>query len=315
MARFARSLRQGCRRRAGETGERSCKVLEADVDSENEVTSPAVPDSRRSEMLAFIAGAGTASVAELAREFNVSPVTVHRDLQHLAERGAIQRVRGGARAAPVLEPIVWATDWGSRITHAWPAKQAMARSALELIESGDTLFLDSSTTCFALAKEIEANPPRALTIVTNSPAIIHEVRLEPLHIIVVPGEIDQNLSAITGRWTEEFLSQLNFSTAFISCIGVTPEQGLMSNQRNLSDTLRAAAASASKTIALVDSSKFDLHGLTGIVGLDRLESIITDAALAPVIAERYRRAGVQLVLAPSRPDATASEPHTLKEAP
>jgi len=285
------------------------------VDSDVEVTSPAVPDSRRSEILAFISAAGTASVAELAREFNVSPVTIHRDLQHLAERGAVERVRGGARAARVLEPMVWATDWGSRITHAWPAKQAMARTALGRIESGDTLFLDSSTTCFALAKEIEANPPRALTIVTNSPAIIHEVRLEPLHIIVAPGEIDQNLSAITGRWTEEFLSQLNFSTAFISCIGVTPEQGLMSNQRNLSDTLRVACASASKTVALVDSSKFELHGLTGIVGLDRLESVITDAELSPATAERFRRTGVQLVLSPSRTEATPSEPAALKEAP
>lgn len=270
----------------------------AEEDSGVEVTSPAVPDSRRAEMLAFIAEAGTASVAVLAREFNVSPVTVHRDLQHLAERGAVQRVRGGARAAPVLEPTVWATDWGSRITHAWPAKQAMARTALGRIESGDTLFLDSSTTCFALAKEIEANPPRALTIVTNSPAIIHEVRLGPLHIIVAPGEIDQNLSAITGRWTEEFLSQLNFSTAFISCVGITADQGLMSNQRNLSDTLRVASASASKTIALVDSSKFEHHGLTGIVGLDGLDSIITDAALAPQAAERFRRTGVRLVVSP-----------------
>lgn len=275
-------------------------------------------------MLAFIAQAGTASVAELAREFNVSPVTIHRDLQHLAERGAVQRVRGGARAAPAQKPIVGRTDWGSRITHAWPAKQAIARAALERIESGDTLFLDSSTTCFALAKEIEANPPRALTIVTNSPAIIHEVRLEPLHLLVAPGEIDQNLSAITGRWTEEFLSQLNFSTAFISCIGVTPEQGLMTNQRNLSDALRAACASASKTIALVDSAKFELQGLTGIIGLDRVDSIITDAALAPPTAERFRRTGVQLVLSPSRPEARpapagpeaiASAPQPSEEAP
>ncbi len=271
---------------------------EADGAQERTLTPPAMPDGRRMEMQAFITQGGTASIAELAQKFAVSPVTVHRDLQYLTEQGAVTRVRGGARAAPMLKSAPSPTDWGSRITHSWEAKQAIARLALGRIDSGDTIFLDSSTTCFALAKEIQRRPPKALTIVTNSPAIIHEVRLEPLHLIVAPGEIDQNLSAITGRWTEEFLAQLNFSTAFISCVGATPEQGLMSNQRNLSDTLRSACASASRTIALVDSSKLDSPGLTHIISLDRLESLVTDAVLAPTTEERFRRTGVDLVLSP-----------------
>jgi len=258
-------------------------------------------------MLAFIARAGTASVAELARTFAVSPVTVHRDLQQLAERGRLERIRGGARMVSAAEPADVRSDWGSRITRAWQAKRAIARSALEKIDAGGTIFLDASTTCFALAKEIQLRPPKSLTIVTNSPAIINQVRLEPLHIIVTPGEIDQNLNAIADRWTEEFLAQLNFSTAFISCAAVS-EYGIASNQRDLGDTLRSASASASRTVALVDSTKFDVLGLTTIVPLDRLESIITDSALAPQTAERYRRAGANLVLAPSVSADTTSEP-------
>lgn len=289
----------GGQRSSAKRDERLWQVEQADLISERAPTPPAMPEGRRAEMLTFITELGTASIAELARQFAVSPVTVHRDLQYLAEQGSVERVRGGARAAPLLDSVASPTDWGSRITQAWEAKQAIARTALEGIESGDTVFLDSSTTCFALAKEIQLRPPKALTIVTNSPAIIHEVRLGPLHMIVVPGEIDQNLSAITGRWTEEFLAQLNFSTAYISCVGVTPEQGLMSNQRNLSDTLRSASASASKTVALVDSSKLDSPGLTHIVSLDRLESLITDAGLPPPTEERFRRAGANLVLSSS----------------
>jgi DeoR family fructose operon transcriptional repressor len=287
---------------------------EADVVIDEATTPSAMPSERRAEMLAFIAQSGTASVAELARAFAVSPVTIHRDLQHLAEMGSLERVRGGARIAVPAEPGDSRTDWGSRIARAWEAKRAIARVALDEVDSGATVFLDASTTCFALAQEIRSNPPKALTIVTNSPAIVHEVRLEPLHLIVAPGEIDQNLSAIAGRWTEEFLAQLNFTTAFVSCAGVT-ERGIMSNQRNLSDTLRAASASASRTVALVDSTKFDVSGLTTIVPLERVDAMVTDGALPPATVERYRRAGLDLVLSATSTEKAHLDSDSQKEQP
>jgi DeoR family fructose operon transcriptional repressor len=258
-----------------------------------------IADDRRSGILDFVRQSGTASGADLARAFSVSPVTIHRDLKHLAEQGVIERVRGGARATRVEEAVV-TTDWTSRQGQAVAAKREIARVARGLIENGSTVFIDASTTCFALAREIDRRPPQALTIVTNSPAIAADVRLVPLHVIVVPGEVDQNLLAISGRWTEEFLGELNFSIAFISGAALSLTHGLTTMQRRLSDTLKAARARASRTVALVDSRKFDHSALLSIARLDELDAIITDGELPLETAERYRDAGVELAVA-SRP--------------
>jgi len=271
---------------------------------DHEAATKVIADDRRSGILEFVRQSGTASGAELARAFSVSPVTIHRDLKALAEQGVIERVRGGARAVRVEEAVV-TTDWATRRGQAVGAKREIASVARNLIENGSTVFIDASTTCFALAREIDRRPPQALTIVTNSPAIAADVRLVPLHVIVVPGEVDQNLLAISGRWTEEFLAELNFSIAFISGAALSIPQGLTTMQRRLSDTLRAARARATRTVALVDSRKFDHSALLSIARLDELDAIITDADLPAETADRYRAAGVDLTVAPRRAGTAA----------
>ena len=61
------------------------------------------------------------------------------------------------------------------------------------------------------------DPPNELTLVTSSPAIAYEMQAEPVHVVVAPGELDQHMRMLAGRWTVEFLSQLNFDVAFVSC--------------------------------------------------------------------------------------------------
>lgn len=264
-------------------------------------------EDRRSGILEYVSQAGTASGAELARAFSVSAVTIHRDLQQLAEDGLVERVRGGARAtgARATEPV---TDWATRQGRAVAAKREMAQAARWLIEDGDTVFLDASTSSLALARELERRPPKALTIVTNSPAIVADVRFKHVHLIVTPGEVDQDVRCITGRWTEEFLSELNLSIAFVGGAALDLEHGLTTMQRRHSDANGAARAAASRTVALVDSTKFDERALVSIAMLGDLDLLITDSELAEDVAARYRAAGVHLAVGPEAiPDTGVGE--------
>ena len=235
------------------------------------------------------------SVAELARDHAVSPITVHRDLEQLAREGLVERVHGGARAIRGIGtlPLI-ATAWTQRVEQAGAAKAAIAAHAAAMIASGSTVFLDASSSALALARRLMEDPPNELTLVTNSPAIAYEVIAEPMHVVCCPGELDQHMRMLAGRWTVEFLHELNFDVAFVSAAGLTLEEGLTTSRRPLADVVNAARSNAKRTVALIDASKFGRASLLTIMGATDPDLIITDAGLPAEVAKTYDASGVHL---------------------
>ncbi len=259
--------------------------------------SPLVPSLRRREMLSRIEAEGGAGVAELARTYGVSTVTIHRDLEVLVREGKVERVRGGVR--PLASGLGHERDYQRRLRQGREAKRMIAACAGRLVNQASTIFLDASTTCFALARELERVAPPQLTLVTNSPAIAYELHAPSIHVIVTPGELDQNLRVLSGPWTVEFLSALNLETAFITGSGMTLEHGLTTGQRSVADVLRAACAAAQETVALVDSSKFGTHSLLTIAAANAIDRLIVDEFVDPALLAAYERAGVRATVAGS----------------
>jgi DeoR/GlpR family transcriptional regulator of sugar metabolism len=248
-------------------------------------------------MLERIQRDGGVSVAELARSYAVSPITVHRDLEQLARDGLVERVHGGARALAQAEPLTAraiATAWSQRVEQAAAAKEAIAARAAELVLAGSTIFLDASSSALCVARRLMEDPPNELTLVTSSPAIAYEMQAEPVHVVVTPGELDQHMRMIAGRWTVEFVSQLNFDLAFVSAAGITLEEGLTTSRRPLADVVNAARSNAKRTVALIDASKFGRASLLTIMRADDPDLIITDSDLAAEFASAYDAAGVNL---------------------
>jgi DeoR/GlpR family transcriptional regulator of sugar metabolism len=136
-------------------------------------------------------------------------------------------------------------------------------------------------------------PPNELTLVTNSPAIVYEGAAEAIHLVCCPGELDQHMRMLAGRWTVEFIEQLNFDLAFVSAAGVTLEAGLTTSRRPLADVINAARANAERTVGLIDATKFGRASMLGIVPAQELDLILTDAGMKRAAAE-YRAAGVRL---------------------
>jgi DeoR/GlpR family transcriptional regulator of sugar metabolism len=255
------------------------------------------PALRRAQILDRIQRDGGVSVADLARDHAVSPITVHRDLEQLAREGLVERVHGGARvirSAPAGAPPLIETAWSQRVEQAAIAKAAIAAHVATMVPSGSTVFLDASSTSLALARRLMEDPPNELTLVTNSPAIAHEVMAEPMHVVVCPGELDQHMRMIAGRWTVEFLHELNFDMAFVSAAGVTLDAGLTTSRRPLADVFNAARAAAGRTIGMIDATKFGRASLVSIARAEELDLIVTDDALEESVAEEYRAAAVRL---------------------
>jgi DeoR/GlpR family transcriptional regulator of sugar metabolism len=253
------------------------------------------PALRRAQILERIQRDGGVSVADLARDHAVSAITVHRDLEQLAREGLVERVHGGARAIRGLGtlPLI-ATAWTQRVEQASAAKMAIAGHAASLVSPGSTIFLDASSSALALARRLMDDPPNELTLVTNSPAIAFELMAEPIHVVVCPGELDQHMRMLAGRWTVEFISDLNFDTAFVSSAGVTIDAGLTTSRRPLADVVNAARAAASRTVGLIDSTKFGRASLVTIAPARDVDLIVTDDGLDESVAEQYRTEGVRL---------------------
>jgi len=258
------------------------------------------PALRRARILQRIQREGGVSSADLARAYAVSMVTVHRDLEELARLGLVERVHGGARprardgdeaGAPIP------TAWTQRVQQAGAAKAVIADQAMEFVEHGATIFLDASSTALALARRLARDPPNEITLVTNSPAIAYEIQHDAIHVVVCPGELDQHMRMLAGRWTVEFLAELNFAVAFVSAAGVTLEQGLTTARRPLADVVNAARASAERSVGLIDATKFGRASLLSIARAQDLDAIVTDAELPAGVAETYRAADVRLEIA------------------
>ena len=250
---------------------------------------------RRQAMLRLIARQQGATVAQLARVYGVAAVTVHRDLAALAREGAIERVRGGARA--INSALVPDSDFTRRRRTAQTAKAQIARRAASLVGEGMTVFLDSSTTCLALALELVRRGPPRITLVTNSPAIAYELKEPAIHLVVTPGEVDQELLLVGGSWTVEFIRRVQLEVAFFSGAGLTLDHGLATRQRSIADVLHAVRQVTRRTVALVDSSKFGAFALLPIAPVTELDEIIVDDGLAAEVVAQYRHAGASLTVA------------------
>jgi DeoR/GlpR family transcriptional regulator of sugar metabolism len=263
------------------------------------------PALRRAQILDRIQRDGGVSVAELARDHAVSAITVHRDLEQLAREGLVERVHGGARALPPANGAAGiATGWDKRVAQQGAAKVAIAAHAARAVTDGSTVFLDASSTALALARRLVEDPPNQLTLVTNSPAIAYEVQSLAMHVIVTPGELDQHMRMLAGRWTNEFIGGLNFAVAFVSCAGVTLEQGLTTSRRPLAEVVQTAMANAESCVGLIDSSKFGRASLLTMARPQDLDAIVTDAGLEESTAAQYRAAGVRLEIAGEHMNAT-----------
>jgi DeoR/GlpR family transcriptional regulator of sugar metabolism len=264
---------------------------------------PLPPVLRRAQILDRVQREGGASLADLASEHAVSPVTVHRDLELLSGAGLLERVRGGARSLPDTRPPIEA-GWNARVREAAREKDAIALKARALVEDGSTIFVDASTTGLALARALELHPPTELTLVTNSPALALGLTADSIYVIMPPGELDQHMRVLTGRWTVEFLVELNIAVAFISAAGITLEHGLTTSRAALADTLNAAAESAQQKVGLLDSTKFKRASLLTVRSAQSLDLIITDDGLDPATVGEFRKAGVNLVVTERGPAPT-----------
>lgn len=245
-------------------------------------------------------------VPELARLLSVSEGTVRNDLRSLDKAGQLKRVRGGA-IADGHGSAAQSPAFTARARVFEEAKRRIARWAAELVEDGDTLLFDASTTVYYLADFLKDR--HNLTVVTNGLEMARSLAQNPSNsVILLGGLLRADGTSVSGTLSHKLLEDLYIKTAFLSCTGVTLEAGLMEVYIDEAQLKRKMIQVAGSVVALIDSSKFGKIDLTPFATLDQLTHIFTDSDLDPQWIQSLQAVPVAVTVC-SDSTITAYQPH------
>lgn len=247
---------------------------------------------RRQTILRLIHERSGVHVTELAKLLAVSEGTIRNDLTALEEEQLIMRVRGGAVVRTSSPPI---TAFASRAQVNFDAKRRIARWAADMVEDGDAIALDASTTVLNIAPFLQDR--RGLTIITNGIEAARALAHNPNHTVILPGGLlrpDGN--AVNGTLGEAMLKDIRVKTAFVSCVGWTVEDGPTESDILQAQIKQLLIGIAQRIVLLVDSSKFGQVGLVPFASVSQIAHVVTDDGIDPAMTEALRRSNVTLTV-------------------
>lgn len=258
-----------------------------------------VAEDRREEITRLLLERETVTVRELSERFNVSAMTVHRDLDALQRRGVLRKVHGGATAQPSSS---YESSLIFRQASHVDAKQHIARRAIHHVSPGSSVLLDDSTTALAMVPLL-ARIPR-LTIVTNFPSVLDEYNaLEgDAELLLTGGMYDSRYQSLLGIVTERTLSEVRVDTCFLSVPAVDLEDGVFHQEAHQARVKTAMIDIADEVFLLADASKLDRRALHWFAGLNAFHTIITDDGADPAAVEALRSRGARIEVAAKEGD-------------
>ena len=232
------------------------------------------------QILAYLKARKSCTLKELMDAFGVSSATIHRDVAILAKRDAVERVRGGLIYNETPAPSGNAAAYQERVVTHRSEKIMVAQKALHVIEEGDIIFLDSSTTVYELALLLTHGEFDHLTIITNAIPVMHLFRKFPAHwsLIGLGGNYDPQLNSILGISALEQLARYNVTKAFVSGFGLD-DKTATTNHEHQAEILRKVLDAADKRYLLIDNTKLGRKGLYRIAARGGFDAIISDRPL------------------------------------
>jgi DeoR/GlpR family transcriptional regulator of sugar metabolism len=246
---------------------------------------------RMQEVLRLLETRDRVHVAELSKAFAVSEVTVRSDLSQLARQGLVARVRGGVRP---IERGQSELGFDFRLRLEVERKQAIARAAAAMVDEGEAIALDSSTTAYYLALELRTK--KELVVVTNGLLIASALADAPgISVLVTGGMLRLQAMSLVGDLGLEALRTTRISKGFLGARGLSLEAGLMDLNPDEVRIKRELAGVCERVIGIADGTKWHRTALLPFVGTDQVHAIVTDTGAPAEQVEAWEARGVEIV--------------------
>ena len=250
------------------------------------------PERRREQILAYLSARDRSSVGELSQVLGVSEVTVRKDLDQLEAQGVLTRVHGGAVVSGRGRLELY---FAAREQERLEEKRRIAQAAAALIDSGQRIFLDASTTALQVARLIKDRED--LIVVTNGIYTALELNFcAGITTIVVGGTMRRRSSSLVGSLNYNSLQRLRVDMGFFGARGVTARDGLMESDLDEAQLKQQMASASGLVVGIVDSSKFGAMSFSAFALPHEIDRIITDESAPASIVEELRAHGITVDL-------------------
>ncbi|ENM5889905.1 DeoR/GlpR transcriptional regulator [Vibrio mimicus] len=231
--------------------------------------------SRANHILSVVDKVGRVSVVELARELNVSPETIRRDLKVLDSKGEVTRIHGGAVMKSYRDEGI---SFNERVNHNIDDKRILVKEVISHIFKGAAIGLDASSTSWLVA---QALPNIHCTVVTNS---INNINIlsgkHNVNVICIGGRLSEKYKAFYGTIARNTLSEMALDFCVISCVGFDEHSGVWDSNEYNYEIKREFIQVSDKVILLADKSKYKKKSLLRICGLDEVDILVSNAELS-----------------------------------
>ena len=252
-----------------------------------------LPQQRREKILDLIREDGHAKVVQLSKIFKVTEVTIRQDLEKLEKDGFVEREHGGAYLKNIGLNVknIALLNQDNLLE-----KAIIGRKALEYINDGDTIILDSGSTTTEIAKLI--NNFKNLTVITNSLNIALILGGVPeINLVVTGGEFKAPTLSLTGQKAADFFDGLHVDKLFLATAGITLKSGL--TYPSISDIVvkRAMIESANEVYLVADSSKIGKSAFASLGALSLIDFLITDSKIREADSKMLQDNDIKIIIA------------------
>lgn len=259
-----------------------------------EDTSHMLAEERRMRIREMLAAQRTVTVSGLMNAFHVTTATIRRDLAELENEGVLVRSHGGAvsRTASTDFQLPYEALRKSNTTE----KEAIALEADRLIQDGDTVFLEGSTTVYELACVLSKRSH--LTVVTNSPPILNKLQgSSGISVMSTGGELQKDTAYLSGAWALRSLAEIRVDKAILGVSAIDLEYGISTTRPALAEVKRALVKAAKTRIALVDHSKFGKQDFVHVGPISDYQVIVTESGTPPKMIAELKNLGIEVLIA------------------
>ena len=216
-----------------------------------------IPELRQERILESVKSRDISYIKELAEELDISLSTIRRDIAVLEEAGKVISMRGGAvKPAIQIEKVPEATVDEAPVIKKRLIKSSekdiIAAKAAEMVEPGDVIYVDSGTTCSCMFSYLSS---KDIIIVTSNYEILDYMPMQKASVILLGGEISDDLHSINGPLTEKCIADMHFNKAFIGANGYIPDGGVFTHSEREARKKVLVREHSDKNYLLVDTSK------------------------------------------------------------
>ncbi|WP_339260671.1 DeoR/GlpR family DNA-binding transcription regulator [Paenibacillus sp. FSL R5-0713] len=229
---------------------------------------------RYEKIVEWVDTQGSMRVTELSERCGVTEETIRRDLDKLEQAGRLRRSHGGAVSVKYKEELQSEVPYPERAVAHAEEKRRIASEAVNMVESGDRIALDASTTAWYMAAGLPNIP---LTVLTNSIKVAAELsNKEQIRVIATGGQLASKSLSFVGPLAERSLDAYHVDKVFLSCKGVHLTKGISESNELQALVKQKMIQIADEVILLADSSKFNIQAFTRVAEISSVAKVITD---------------------------------------